>query len=50
MTTMTRTSFQTKKSFIRKRPVLSFFTLAIVITWMFALPPLLLGRSRPSLD
>ena len=32
---------QTNESFIQKRPLLSFFTLAIIISWLFALPALL---------
>jgi membrane protease YdiL (CAAX protease family) len=38
---MTGTSIRTKESFIQKRPLSSFFTLAILITWLFALPSLL---------
>jgi membrane protease YdiL (CAAX protease family) len=41
MSTLTSTSIQSKESFIQKHPLLSFFTLAFILTWFLALPSLL---------
>jgi len=41
MSITTDTSIQTNESLIQKRPLLSFFTLAIAITWLISLPSLL---------
>lgn len=40
MSTIADTPVQTRETFIQKYPLFSFFTLAIVITWLFALPSL----------
>jgi uncharacterized protein len=37
---LTNITSRTNESFIQERPLLSFFTLAILITWLFALPSL----------
>jgi membrane protease YdiL (CAAX protease family) len=41
MSTITNITTQTNESFIQKRPLLSFFSLTLVVTWLFALPSLL---------
>ena len=41
MTAFTATSNQTKTTFIQKYPLVTFFALAIVISWLIALPSLL---------
>jgi hypothetical protein len=41
MSITTATAIQANKSLIQNRPLLSFFTLAIVITWLISLPSLL---------
>lgn len=43
MSAMTNVSAQAKESFIKKRPLFSFFILAILISWVIALPSLLFG-------
>ncbi len=41
MSTITNTHIQIKVPFIRKHPLLSFFALAILISWLLALPSLI---------
>jgi uncharacterized protein len=43
MTTLTGTAKLTQTTFIQKHPLATFFTLAIVITWLISLPSLLFG-------
>jgi uncharacterized protein len=44
MATFTDTAYpRTKINFFRQYPLLTFFTLTIVMTWLLALPPLLFG-------
>ena len=43
MTTLTKTAKLTQTTFIQKHPLATFFTLAIVITWLISLPSLLFG-------
>lgn len=43
MSTIAHTPMRVKESIIRKHPLLSFFALAILISWMLALPSLLLA-------
>ncbi len=41
MSIITNVTTRTNETFIRKHPLFSFFTLAILLTWLFALPSLL---------
>lgn len=43
MSAITNTSVRAKESFVQKYPLLSFFTLAFVITWLLAVPSLFFG-------
>lgn len=43
MTALAETSNQARITFVQKYPLITFFTLAILITWLFALPSLLFG-------
>ncbi len=43
MTTLSDTSDRAQINFIQRHPLLSFFALAILITWLIALPSLLFG-------
>ena len=43
MTALADTSDRAQINFIQRHPLLSFFTLAILITWLIALPSLLFG-------
>ena len=43
MTTLTKTAKLTQTTFIQKHPLATFFTLAVLITWLISLPSLLFG-------
>ena len=43
MTTLAETAKLTQTTFIQKHPLSTFFTLAILITWLISLPSLLIG-------